>query len=207
MTSYKHMFLIRHGESTHNAEGWYAGHTDTSLTGHGMEQAKRLGQCMREVKVDGFYSSPQKRALQTAGLAFPGCETKIRIRDELKEMHFGNFEGLTFEKISETYPSEIGKWLNMDLDFFFPSGESIGSFQLRVQSVLADIQRESEGHVAIFTHGGVIRFMLCHILQRPLKDYLSFNLPPASVTSIVVTGKEFKVNSIGTNFTHGVVYV
>lgn len=88
------VYLLRHGETTFNADGnKYCGRTDAELTPKGIRQAEEVAALLADIKFDCVYSSPLKRAYETAKIASGNKEV---IKDErLIEMDFGRWEGKT----------------------------------------------------------------------------------------------------------------
>lgn len=93
------------------------------------------------------------------------------LRDDLKEIHFGHFEGLTTSEIAARYPESFAAWRRYDdPDFTYPGGESLRSFYGRVSQALKVILAESRGEtVAVVSHGGVLGSYLAGLLEdQPL---------------------------------------
>lgn len=100
-TNMKTVYFIRHGQSVMNTQNVWSGYTDTPLTSHGHEQAKKAGQIAKEqgLTFDLIISSPLQRAHNTAqhvatALEYP--HEKIVLHDDLKERNFGSLEGKSF---------------------------------------------------------------------------------------------------------------
>ena len=79
------LFLIRHGQTDSNVEGRYQGTLDTSLTETGIEQAIAAKKYLSKVKFSNVYSSPLKRAIQSAEIIADDCGPKISVREDLRE--------------------------------------------------------------------------------------------------------------------------
>ena len=82
------LFLIRHGQTDSNVEGRYQGTLDTSLTETGIEQAIAAKKYLSKVKFSNVYSSPLKRAIQSAEIIADDCGPKISVREDLREINF-----------------------------------------------------------------------------------------------------------------------
>ena len=93
------LFLIRHGQTELNLEGRYQGSMDTQLTSVGIQQAKLAKEYLSRVIFSSIYSSPLKRALDTASIIADNEGPKIIVRENLKEIDFGKWEGLKFNEI------------------------------------------------------------------------------------------------------------
>ncbi len=181
--------LIRHGKVGDEYRGAFIGKTDVPLAIEGRRQAQRLKKQLRPLSNPApgsiILSSPLQRCRETANIAAEGLDIPIQFDDDLREIDFGEWEVLTFEKIAATCnSSEIAGWAKFDRDFAFPGGERIGDFLDRVKRAgerLATLDSES---AIVFTHGGVIRALICHYLKLDPRNYLLFDIRPASVTTI-----------------------
>ena len=91
------IYIVRHGESYTNVSGRVMSSTDLPLTERGILQAEAAHKYLKDVKFDHVFSSPLLRARQTAEIVY-GDKDNIQICDELKEMLFGELEGLTWEE-------------------------------------------------------------------------------------------------------------
>ncbi len=148
--------MIRHGKTDGNAKGKYIGVTDESLLSDEIE-------ALRDLKfpiVEGVYSSPLKRCLQTAEILFP--YEKARIVPELAECHFGLFEGKTYNELKAD--REYRQWMDKGEIVAFPGGEELSEFKRRVingfEKIIADAVKKSKSDIAIVAHGGTIMGIL-----------------------------------------------
>ncbi|SFJ21967.1 histidine phosphatase family protein [Celeribacter neptunius] len=138
----KSFCLIRHGETTANARGIIAGHTDVALTGLGRQQARALHQRVWPERI-ALHSSPLSRARETCGLAFPGHA--FTLHDGLRERHWGVFETrpLSEQPRREDTPE---------------AGESWPDMLARVSRTIAEICATGDGALPVLIcHSGVIR--------------------------------------------------
>ncbi len=144
------LWLVRHGESTYNAEGRYAGWADPGLTAAGVEMARALGPVLADTSFDGIWRSDRRRTADTAKLAgFPDAAVDERLR----EIHFGGLEGLTYFEAGEEWRHRLRSFD----DFEAPGGESITELRARVHAFLDDLP---PGRHLVFSHGGWIRCVI-----------------------------------------------
>lgn len=150
------LWWIRHGQSRWNVENRWQGHSDIPLSEEGEQQALRLRRALSDVHFDAVYSSDLCRAVRTAELALPGLPA---LRDgRLREVHFGEFEGLTRADMSPEQLDRLKVWFQDPYAGRVLGGESLTDVGERIQNWQAELP--SSGRFAIFTHGGVIR---CHL--------------------------------------------
>ena len=127
------IMLVRHGETLWNEERRCQGITDIPLSEKGVEQAKRLKERLRDEKIDIAFSSPLKRALKTAEIILEGRNIKLIVREDLRELDFGIFEGMVFREALSTYPDIARKWAEHSPDIKFPGGEGLSDIHSRLK--------------------------------------------------------------------------
>lgn len=158
------IILIRHGETDWNCKKRYCGFLDININERGKKQARKLLQRLKEEKIHRVYSSDRKRAIQTAKIIFK--KLKIEKIPDLKEMHFGIFEGLTYKQTMKNYPLIYKKWLKSPYNITVPEGESLREFNKRAVGAIKKIVALNKNKtVAVVCHGGVISAFLNHILK------------------------------------------
>jgi len=175
------IILIRHGETLWNLRKRYCGFIDASLNNKGKSQAAYLRSKLKGEKVHKVYSSDRKRAIQTAKIIFKDLE--IEKIPDLREMHFGVFEGLTHREITKKYPGIYKKWLDEPFSVLIPAAEDLNSFKRRVVSVFKKIILLNHNKtIAVVCHGGTIGMFICNILKT--KDFWKY-MPSSGSLSIV----------------------
>ncbi|MBL7151659.1 MAG: histidine phosphatase family protein [Candidatus Omnitrophica bacterium] len=167
------IILIRHGQTEWNLKKKYCGLTDIGLSNKGRLQSVLLRRRFKNESIDKAYSSDRKRAIETARIAFSGH--KIEKVADLKEMHFGVFEGLTYSMIMKKYPQLYSHWLKDPFGVNIPQGEELPSVKRRVVKAMKKIVTSSGVKtIAVVCHGGVISVFLNHILKsRNFWKYIS----------------------------------
>ena len=106
----------------------------------------------------------------------------------LREIDFGRWEGMSFAEIASDDAAAVDRWAEMDRDFTFPDGEGIANFRERIGATAERIAAVAAETVVLFTHGGVIRFLICHFLGLPDRHHLLFDIRPASISEIRIDG-------------------
>ena len=177
------VILIRHGETEWSYQKRYCGFTDIELNEKGRQQARRLLKRLSKEKIHKVYSSDMKRTVQFAKIVFKDLPVEELL--DLREMNFGIFECLTYQDIMEKYPRVYGEWLGSPLDIIITQGEGLKILARRVRKALRRIlSQNSNKTVAVFTHGGPIRVILCDILRLDLKEIWQIELGLASISII-----------------------
>ncbi|RUM41171.1 MAG: hypothetical protein DSY70_01880 [Desulfobulbus sp.] len=174
------LYLVRHGQTTAD-KGCFVGSSDLPLSGHGLARLESVSNRLAQVK--SWYCSPMIRCRQTLkALEKLGCAGGSVVEDErLREIDFGRWEMKTFAEIAARDTRVVDGWVEYH-GFSFPEGESVADFVARVESILDDLQNSKQHRIAVITHGGVIRTMICLALGLSPRDYLLFDVAPASLT-------------------------
>jgi broad specificity phosphatase PhoE len=179
------VLLIRHGEVGEEFCGRYIGRTDPPLSTLGLEHAAALRRhtelalpCARRL------ASPSLRTRQTAQAA--GLD--VELDDDLREIDFGAWEGLSFAEIAASDPEAVDRWARLDPAFGFPRGESLPAFHARIGRAARRIAEGAPRRVVVVAHGGVIRALVCHWLGLPAEAHLLLDVSPASVTRVRLFG-------------------
>jgi broad specificity phosphatase PhoE len=173
------LFLLRHGP-TAAPPGSFVGRTDVPLSGQGLGH---LGKTAKQLQdTDSWYCSPMLRTRQTLEhVQKQGCSVGDPVYDDrLQEIDFGRWELQTFADIAAQDQELIAAW-NQYLDFVFPEGEAVASFIARVESLLTLFREQEDKTLAVVTHGGVIRTMICLALGISPRNYLLFDVQHASL--------------------------
>ena len=164
------VFLIRHGQVMDYDKFPVYGHTDVDLTETGVLQMELMAERLRLVEPTAVYSSDLRRAVIGANLIACHHNVPIHSLNQLREMDFGDWEGLTMEKIRNDYPDELQKRQANIINYKAPGGgESIADFSERVSRAFENLRAEQEGNdIIIVAHGGVNRIILCNALGLDL---------------------------------------
>jgi broad specificity phosphatase PhoE len=182
------LILIRHGETDHNVEQRICGWTDSALSQRGARQAQLLGAHVAGAYrgIDRLCASPLQRAWLTAQAIADRLALPIERLDDLREIHFGDLEGLDVPAFQERHPEIYARWSEpADLDLRWPGGESRAEFRDRVRRALTPLERESRSRqVAVVSHGGVIGSYLAHLLAGDPSRWRDYAVRNCSVTEI-----------------------
>ncbi|MBI2852062.1 MAG: histidine phosphatase family protein [Chloroflexi bacterium] len=180
------LFLVRHGNTEYNSNRRFAGaNSDIELTELGREQVKRLRNRLADETIDFAYSSDLKRALTTAQITVGERNIEIMLCPELREMDYGEAEGLTFDQIKERHPDVADSIRSFSLQLTFPGGECFDRFCERTCTFLDRLEaHDPERSVLVVAHGGPIRTLICRLLDMDLKHWRQLRIDNASLTII-----------------------
>ncbi|MGZ4105599.1 MAG: MSMEG_4193 family putative phosphomutase [Actinomycetota bacterium] len=177
------LLLVRHGLTAHvgsKLSGWASG---VHLSDEGRAQTERLVERLHDVQIDAIYSSPLDRAVETAQPVARDHKVRIRQREELGEVMYGELEGRSLKTIAKSKLwSKLRAWPS---DVRFPGGESLRETQARAVTAIEHLRAEHPKQVvAVFSHGDWIRLSVAHYLGQHIDLYRRINVDPASVSAI-----------------------
>jgi broad specificity phosphatase PhoE len=191
------IYLARHGEVLHAAEGRFFGHTDVALSPAGVAQAATLAACLRTEPIEAVYASDLLRARQSAAPLADARRTGVITLPPLREIAMGRWEGLTFAEIRTREPELCDRWLAAPFAIPFPDGEGLADVRARaVPAVRALIDRHAGGRIAVVAHGGTNRVILGEALGLPLANILRLAQDYAGWSLIEYRNGEAVVHSL-----------
>ncbi len=179
------VILARHGDIAADMSRYW-GQTDVPLSAAGLEQAGRLRDRLAAEKIEAVYSSDLKRALDTATVVALPHRLAVMPCPELREIDFGQCEGLSFDEIKLRYPEAETIWTASDLGISFPGGESVAVLAERVDRFLATLRSISVGTALVVAHGGPLRVLICRLTGLNLSEWRHVHIERSSLSIIEV---------------------
>ncbi len=185
-------YCLRHGESTHNAEGRLQGQSDApALSELGRRQSEAAAEMLATFPIEAVFASPLRRAHQTAQIIAARLGLDVRTDARLMEIHVGLFQDRLRSDVERLYPQELARWLSGDPGYRLPGGESRSDLARRGCDVFRDIAHEGFAHVAVVAHGGLILSTLKALLGIPLGQP-PLALQNGSISQLTWTGTRFE---------------
>jgi len=185
MNSRTRIYLLRHAEVETRYQSVFGGRIDMDLSARGHAQASALAAYMRRFQLDAIYASPMKRVQQTLAPLLGNGAPRLIVFDELREVDFGVWTGLTWEEVNQRHKVRASEWLEKLDQGVIPDAESAHDFRKRLEPCLLKILGEYSGQtVAVLCHGGVIRMLLSILLDLPIRKMAGFEIDYASLTQV-----------------------
>lgn len=185
MTTKTELLLIRHGETESNKKSIIQGQTDTDLNASGIKKAAETAEFLKDYSFDQIYSSDLMRAKKTASFIADKLNIEIKESEKIREIHFGDWEGLNLEQIAEKYPEDLEAWKKDPLTNGPPGGENITQFSARINYFFNELLEKHRGEkLIVVTHGGVIKMYLREILSVNTKSFRQFQIDNTSLTKL-----------------------
>lgn len=177
------LLLVRHGITEFNNAHRFAGYSDIEMSADGYGQVEKLRDRLANEKIDAIYSSDLRRAVVTAEVISSGHNVDITTCSELREVNYGEAEGLTFKEIGRLYPEVAELITNFSLELKFPSGESFGEFIKRTSKFLDRLKKhELSETILIASHSGPLRVLVCTLLGIDMEHWWQFQCDNASLS-------------------------
>ena len=178
------LYFLRHGETVASKTGGFCGTSDVDLTPEGIMMAQDFADAYKSVPWKAIFSSPMRRTIATAK---PLCELvgiKMQLRDGLKEIDFGKWEGKTPVEVDREYHDEYVRWQSEPGWNAPPGGERAIDIARRSSRVIEEIETAyPDGNVLVVAHKATIRIMLCSLLGIDVGRYRDrINMPVAAVS-------------------------
>jgi broad specificity phosphatase PhoE len=183
------LILIRHGETAWNRHRRIQGsRSNTQLNEIGYEQADRIASLLKQQRIDAIYSSPLKRATDTAQAIARACGLQIRTTPELQEIDAGELDGLSEQDMGDRYLAFWAEWRKGDPSLHLPGGESLQELQRRVWWAIERVlERHPNDTVALVGHLFTNLVIISRALGLDLHNMRRLRLDPASISIIEFT--------------------
>lgn len=181
------IILVRHAQSVGNIQNLYSGITDDELSDFGKKQANQLAKHLAEtlVNVEKIYSSPLKRAVDTATVISKYLLMKdFEIDERLSEVNMGIWEGLSEEVIKLNYSEIFRNWQDNPYESEIPQSEKFDSVITRIYDFCQEKANSDYKRIVVVTHSGVIHMLLIKLLGRDWSDFWSIKVDNASYSVI-----------------------
>jgi alpha-ribazole phosphatase len=185
------LLLVAHAETDWSAQGLFQGHTDIPLNDRGRRQALRLQQHLLQEPFQAVLASDLLRAKETADILARPHGICVQRDARLRELHFGEWEGLTYAEIQERHPNALTSWQETPLLASPPNGECLPDLARRLQDFLGDLSDyPRDGTILLVAHRGALRALLCLLVGLPVERHWDFRLEVASLSEVeIVAGK------------------
>ncbi|MBW4663159.1 MAG: histidine phosphatase family protein [Chroococcus sp. CMT-3BRIN-NPC107] len=159
------LYLLRHGQTECSRNNAFCGSVDPELTNDGLEMAQGFATAYQSLEWQAIYASPMIRAIATAKPIAEKLGIDLELRDGLKEINYGLWEGQTVEKVSKEYHDDYIRW-TADPAWYPPTGGELAvAIASRALVVIEEIkQRYTSGNILIVSHKATIRIILCSLL-------------------------------------------
>ena len=181
------LILVRHALTVDNQKSRLSGHIDSSISDEGKEQIDKITNYLKDFDIDKIYTTTSSRTKDTVKKLSELKSIEIIEKESLKEISFGDFEGLTFDEIKDKYPKEFQDMIEKGYEYKYPNGESLIDSYNRVCIELDNIISNNDDRtILICSHGGTIRNIITYLISNSYKYHWNFKIDNGSVTILEV---------------------
>lgn len=166
------VYITRHGETKWNQEGRMQGCKNSNLSSKGIENAKQLGDYLKEIPFDYIYCSPLGRAMETAQHIIGDRSLEIIPCEALREMNFGIWEGMTHTDVEKLYPQQKEYFWKTPMKYQAMEGESFASLLERANSFIEKMKQLKDAeNVLVISHAICIKALYAVIKGYTLNEF------------------------------------
>lgn len=169
------LHLVRHGETTWNAEGRCQGQSESELNEKGREQAASICPELEALDISAIYCSTSKRTRQTMEIAARNLSSQPNFRDDLREIMLGSWETRLWQELDQEWPEQVDDFRHHPQRFQLDGAETYAQLQQRGMSAIEQIiERESASgenrNILVVSHGALIKATLAGFAQVELSQ-------------------------------------
>jgi probable phosphoglycerate mutase len=166
------LYLVRHGSTDLTAEDKFSGAVGVDLSDEGRWQASKLGERLKGEGISAVYCSPLSRTVETAHIIAERCGLTPILRDGLREISHGRWEGLTRREVEERFTDEYASWEEDPFTFAPEGGESGVAVLARALPVIRDVVTAQTGkRVLVISHKATLRLLISSLLGFDARGY------------------------------------
>lgn len=187
--------FIRPGETQWNSIGRWQGIVNIPINAHGINQAKRLAQFVRNIGLDAIYSSDLRRARDTAIIISEYANAPVKYDERLRERDMGVWQGLTTHEIRDWYRQKYQELLDDPHTYQVPNGESRAQVAERVGACFQELVVTDATTIGVISHTTAIRTILAAFV--PDSEPYDMHFRNMSVTTIMRdTGDAWRITQL-----------
>ncbi|MDJ0537029.1 MAG: histidine phosphatase family protein [Xenococcaceae cyanobacterium MO_207.B15] len=180
------IYFLRHGETVASKTGGFCGTSDVELTAEGTIMAENFAEAYQSISWKAIFCSPMSRTIATAKPLCDHLGMEMQLRDGLKEINFGEWEGKTPTEVNAQFHDEYVRWQSEPGWNAPPGGERAIDIARRSSEVIEEIEGTyPDGNVLVVSHKATIRIMLCFLLGIDVGRYRDRIYMPVAAVSVL----------------------
>ena len=179
------IYLLRHGQTAWNKVERWQGNQDTLLDQIGVDQVSQAAQKLATYDgISKVYSSPLQRAARSAEIVGKAIGAQVICRQNLREVHLGEWEGSTTAEVIAKHGELFAKWQNQPAAQIGLGIESLLNLQTRAWQEFCALAKQETADFIIVTHGTWLRCLLCKLLNMPLDQGVNLKVSNAGISVV-----------------------
>ena len=193
------LYMVRHGQTAASRENRFSGSSDPPLTAVGEAMAQAFARAYASLTWDAIYTSPMLRTRQTADALFRLTGVQAIVEEGLKEIDYGEWEGLRQDEVKERWPEAFEYWADDVASRGTPGGETAFQVAARAMRVVEGIRsRHERGNVLLVSHKATLRVITCALLGLDVRLFRErIAHPVGALTMFVVTTQTAQLTILG----------
>ncbi len=185
------IILVRHGETEWNVQEVFRGRIDVELNQTGIRQAELLAEYLSDVRIEAIYSSPLKRALNTAEIIASHHKLKVEIAPGLIDFDYGKWQGLPHKEVKHRYKQLYAQWVKNPHLVKMPEGESLTDVRERALNVANKVVAKHKGTAVLVSHRVVNKVLICALLGLDNSHFWNIRQDTCGITTFTYKNKQF----------------
>lgn len=193
------LYMIRHGQTAASRDNRFSGSSDPPLTDVGEAMAEAFANAYASLAWGAIYTSPMLRTRQTADALSRLAHVQPIVEDGLKEIAYGEWEGLKQEEIKARWPEAFEYWADDVASRGTPGGETAFHVAARAMRVVEAVRsRHEQGNVLLVSHKATLRVITCALLGLDVRLFRQrLAQPVGAVTMFAVTRGSAQLSIFG----------
>lgn len=177
------LFMIRHGRLINLDKTCFTGQADLPLSDEGWEETTNFLEPLSKKKFSLVLSSDLERTAKPAKFYSEAFNCPLNLSKDLREINAGRWQNKSYEDVMRSEPEYLKLRYEDPFKIPFPEGESLNDLKKRVLKFLQGILKSYRGeNILLVGHAGVIRVIVMHYLEIPLKQFFCFEVDYGSLT-------------------------
>ena len=185
------IIIARHGQTEWNVGEVFRGRIDVDLDETGVKQAGLLAEYLSGREIEAIYSSPLKRALNTAGAIARRHNLEVEVAPRLIDFNFGKWQGLPHQEVKEKYKELYAEWTRNPQQVRMPDGERLDDIRERAISVVDEVTARYEGTIVLVAHRVVNKVLICALLGLDNSHFWDIKQDTCGITTFVYENGRF----------------
>ncbi len=191
------IFLVRHGQTAWNKEERFRGRADLPLDDFGIRQAEAAANKLANCGAATIYASPLRRTMMTAEPIAAGLGLSIQPSDDLIDIDYGKWQGLSTEEALERDADLYRQWIETPQNAGFPGGEGLQDVRDRVERIIGKVLTEHAGQTVILvSHVVVCRVFICAVLGLDNSHFWQIGQDVNAINTIGMREGKLVLNSL-----------
>lgn len=186
------LVLVRHGQTVLNRQQRVQGRSDSPLDETGRAQANLLASSLARIPVRAVFSSPLRRATETANAIAARHGIDVQMEEGLIEMDVGELDGVTYREMRVRFGDFLKAWNRDAGSVRMPGGETVQEVQARAWPILQKAASAChDGAIVLVSHSFALQGLVCRAMDVPLTHFERVRHDIAAVTIFAVRDGEF----------------